>query len=163
LETTVTTHHIGMIVPSSNLTMETELPRMLRDREAVEPDDRFVFHCSRMRMRHVTPEELRAMNAQTERAALEVADARPDVVATACLVAIMAQGSGYHCTAEDEITGVLRRSGGDGAGGVQRGRPARRHRRARGRRIAIITPYMKPLTKLVATTSRTPASRWWTR
>jgi maleate isomerase len=46
--------HIGLIVPSSNLTMETELPRMLRDREAVLPQDRFVFHSSRMRMQHVT-------------------------------------------------------------------------------------------------------------
>lgn len=33
----MTDHHIGMIVPSSNLTMETELPRMLREREAVLP------------------------------------------------------------------------------------------------------------------------------
>ena len=79
----MTDHHIGMIVPSSNLTMETELPRMMRQRESVVPEDRFVFHSSRMRMRHVTPEQLRAMNAQTGRAALELADARPDVVATA--------------------------------------------------------------------------------
>ena len=43
-------HHIGMIVPSSNLTMETELPRMLRAREDVLPDDRFVFHAARARI-----------------------------------------------------------------------------------------------------------------
>jgi maleate isomerase len=79
----MTDHHIGLIVPSSNLTMETELPRMFSAREAALPGDRFVFHSSRMRMKHVTPEELRGMNAQTERAALELADARPDVVATA--------------------------------------------------------------------------------
>ncbi|WP_308201445.1 maleate cis-trans isomerase family protein [Sphaerisporangium perillae] len=144
------THHIGMIVPSSNLTMETELPRMLREREAVEPDDRFVFHSSRMRMRHVTPEELRAMNAQTERAALELGDARPDVVATACLVAIMAQGPGYHCTAEDQITTVLAGQGVSvpvvsSAGALLDGLAA-----LRARRIAIVTPYMKELTKLVA-------------
>jgi len=41
-------------------------------------------------MQRVTPEELRAMNAQTERATTELADMRPGVVATACLVAIMA-------------------------------------------------------------------------
>ena len=104
----MTDHHIGLIVPSSNLTMETELPRMLRAREEVHPGDRFVFHSSRMRMQHVTPEQLRAMNAQTERAALELADARPDVVTTACLVAIMAQGPRYHCTAEDAIRSMSR-------------------------------------------------------
>ena len=106
-------HRIGMIVPSSNLTMETELPRMLRRREEALPEERFTFHSSRMRMKHVTPEELVRMNAQTERASLELADARPDVVASACLVAIMAQGAGYHCHAEGQITGVLQDEGLD--------------------------------------------------
>ncbi len=142
-------HHIGMIVPSSNLTMETELPRMLRAREDVLPDDRFVFHAARARMQHVTPEQLRAMNAQAQRAAAELADARPDVVATACLVAIMAQGPGYHCTAEDDITAALRAEGSDApvvssAGALLSGIAA-----LGAKRVAIITPYMEPLTKAV--------------
>nr|WP_211177067.1 aspartate/glutamate racemase family protein [Pseudonocardia acidicola] len=139
-----------MIVPSSNLTMETELPRMLRAREDVEPGDRFLFHSARARMQHVTPEQLQAMNAQAERAALELADARPDVVASACLVAIMAQGAGYHCTAEDTITAALRSEGSQApvvssAGALLSGIAA-----LGARRIAMITPYMKPLTALVA-------------
>jgi len=146
----MTVHHVGMIVPSSNLTMETELPRMLRDRQGLFPEDEFVFHTSRMRMQHVTPEGLRAMNAQTERAALEVADARPDVVTTACLVAIMAQGPGHHCTAEDQITAALRSQGAEApvissAGALLEGIAA-----LGARRVAILTPYLKPLTKLVA-------------
>jgi len=52
-------HRIGMIVPSSNLTMETELPRMLRDREQVLPDERFTFHSSRMRMTTSPPRNWR--------------------------------------------------------------------------------------------------------
>ncbi|GAA0910356.1 aspartate/glutamate racemase family protein [Pseudonocardia zijingensis] len=143
------THHIGMIVPSSNLTMETELPRMLAAREREFPEDRFVFHSARARMQHVTPEQLRAMNAQAERAATELADARPDVLATACLVAIMAQGPGYHCTAEDTITAALRAEGSDApvvssAGALLSGIEA-----LGARRVAIVTPYMKPLTELV--------------
>jgi len=142
-------HHIGMIVPSSNLTMETELPRMLRAREELHPEDRFVFHAARARMQHVTPEQLRAMNAQAERAAAELADARPDVVATACLVAIMAQGPGYHCTAEDAITTALRAEGSkapvvSSAGALLSGIEA-----LGARRVAIITPYLKPLTQAV--------------
>ncbi|MEJ8278566.1 maleate cis-trans isomerase family protein [Pseudonocardia spirodelae] len=145
----MTDHHIGMIVPSSNLTMETELPRMLRAREDVLPDDRFVFHAARARMQHVTPEQLRAMNAQARRAAAELADARPDVVATACLVAIMAQGPGYHCTAEDDITAALRAEGSQApvvssAGALLSGIAA-----LGARRVAIITPYMQPLTDAV--------------
>ncbi len=143
-------YRIGMIVPSSNLTMETELPRMLRDREQLLPEERFTFHSSRMRMKHVTPEELARMNAQTERASAELADARPDVVASACLVAIMAQGPGYHCHAEAQITGVLQNEGlgipvVSSAGALLRGLEA-----MGARRIAMVTPYMKPLTALVS-------------
>lgn len=143
-------YRIGMIVPSSNLTMETELPRMLQGREQVLPGERFTFHSSRMRMQHVTPEELARMNAQTGRATLELADARPDVVASACLVAIMAQGLGYHCHAEAQITGVLDEQGLDtpvvtSAGALLRGLEA-----LGAKRVALVTPYMKPLTKLVA-------------
>jgi len=142
-------HHVGLIVPSSNLTMETELPRMLRAREETRPEDRFVFHAARARMQHVTPEQLRAMNAQAERAATELADARPDVVATACLVAIMAQGPGYHCTAEDSISAALRAEGStapviSSAGALLDGIAA-----LGARRVAIITPYMEPLTRAV--------------
>ncbi|TQM14482.1 maleate cis-trans isomerase family protein [Pseudonocardia kunmingensis] len=145
----MTDHHIGMIVPSSNLTMETELPRMLHAREQTHPGDRFVFHSARARMQHVTPEQLRAMNAQAERAATELADARPDVVATACLVAIMAQGPGYHCTAEDTITAALRAEGAQApvvssAGALLSGIAA-----LGARKVSIITPYLKPLTQLV--------------
>lgn len=50
----MTTHRIGQIVPSSNVTMETEVPALLRAREAVAPE-RFTFHSSRMRMTRVTP------------------------------------------------------------------------------------------------------------
>jgi maleate isomerase len=146
----MTDYRVGMIVPSSNLTMETELPRMLRAREGVVPDERFTFHSSRMRMKHVTPEELVAMNQQTERASLELADARPDVVASACLVAIMAQGAGYHCSAEAQITGVLDREGLDAPVVSSAGALLRALEALGARRIAMITPYMKPLTKLVA-------------
>ncbi|MFP3526438.1 Asp/Glu racemase, partial [Pantoea sp. SIMBA_072] len=81
---------IGQIVPSSNTTMETEIPAMLRAREAASPDERFTFHSSRMRMHKVTKEELAAMNREGLRCAAELADARVDVMSTACLVAIMA-------------------------------------------------------------------------
>ncbi|MFG2138243.1 aspartate/glutamate racemase family protein [Streptomyces sp. NPDC048650] len=137
------------MVPSSNLTMETELPRMLHARERERPEDHFVLHSSRMRMRQVTPEQLRGMNAETERAARELADARPDVVASACLVAIMAQGPGHHCTAEAEITAALREEGAQApvissAGALLDGIAA-----LGARRIAVITPYLKDLTGLV--------------
>lgn len=147
--TTTVDHHVGMIVPSSNRTMETELPRLFRAREEAEPGNRFVFHSSRVRMQHVTPEQLRAMNEQVPRAAAELADVRPDVVTSACLVAIMAQGPGFHCTAEEDITAGLRSGGSDApvvssAGALLSGIEA-----LVAKRVAIVTPYLKPLTELV--------------
>lgn len=101
-------------------------------------------------MKKVTPEELVAMNAQTDRAAVELADASPDAVASACLVAIMAQGAGYHRTAENQIHEALVSQGKDetpvisSAGALLR---ALRHLEAR--RIVIVTPYMRELTQRV--------------
>jgi hypothetical protein len=58
---TKTKFRVGLIVPSSNVTMETEIPAMLHARELVEPE-KFTFHSSRMRMKSVTKEELEAMD-----------------------------------------------------------------------------------------------------
>ena len=64
-------YRIGQIVPSSNTTMETEIPAMLRARELVLPE-RFSFHSSRMRMMKVTKEELEAMDRDSDRCADEL-------------------------------------------------------------------------------------------
>src|SRR5580765_4929623 len=96
---------IGQIVPSSNTTMETEIPAMLGAREQHFPE-RFTFHSSRMRMKRVSAEELAAMNQEGLRCAAELADARVDVMSTACLVAIMAQGPGYHRQVEEDYKRV---------------------------------------------------------
>jgi hypothetical protein len=47
---------VGLIVPSSNVTIETELPRLLARHASVT----FTFHSSRMRMQEVSEEALRA-------------------------------------------------------------------------------------------------------
>src|SRR5690554_7853981 len=90
---------IGQIVPSSNVTMETEIPAIFRARETILPE-RFTFHSSRMRMKKVTKEELEAMDAMSLKCALELSDAHVDVMGYACLVAIMSMGRGYHCVSE---------------------------------------------------------------
>jgi len=142
-------HRVGLLVPSSNTTMETEVPALLRAREHVRPDDAFTLHSARLRMEDVTPEGLRAMNDQTGRAAMELADLRPDVVATACLVAIMAQGPGSHRTAEAEIESILEREHApapvvSSAGALVDGLHA-----LGARRVGIVAPYLRELTELV--------------
>ncbi len=86
---------VGQIVPSSNTTMETEIPAILRARElAGVGDETFTFHSSRMRMKKVTKAELEAMDRDSLRCAAELSDAPVDVVGYACLVAIMSMGTG---------------------------------------------------------------------
>ena len=43
-------YRVGLVVPSSNVTMETEIPALLRAYEAANPGLSFTFHGARMRM-----------------------------------------------------------------------------------------------------------------
>ena len=51
---TVPSYRVGLIVPSSNTTMETEIPALLRAYETAGGAT-FTFHSARMRMKKVTP------------------------------------------------------------------------------------------------------------
>ncbi len=140
---------VGLIVPSSNITMETEIPALLRARETILPD-RFSFHSSRMRMKSVVKAELENMDNESVRCAIELSDAAVEVQAYACLVAIMSMGKGYHRTSreklqnatlqENQATPVLNSAGALIEGLHSLG----------AKKISFICPYMKPLAKLVA-------------
>ena len=145
---TLRTFRIGQIVPSSNTTMETEIPAMLRAREDVEPE-RFTFHSSRMRMKQVTKEELAAMDADSERCAAELTDARVDVIGYACLVAIMSAGRGYHCESERRLREVTKREGAEVPVVTSAGALIHGLKTLGAKRIALIAPYVRPLTNLV--------------
>ena len=139
---------IGQIVPSSNTTMETEIPAMLRARETVEPE-RFTFHSSRMRMKKVTKEELAAMDAESDRCAAELADAKVDVLGYACLVAIMSMGKGYHCQSQRRLEAVTAREGHPVPVVTSAGALVEGLKKLGAKRIAMVSPYVKPLTGLV--------------
>lgn len=142
------TFRIGQIVPSSNTTMETEIPAILRAREALF-EERFTFHSSRMRMQKVTKDELAKMDSDSDRCAIELSDAAVDVLGYACLVAIMSMGKGYHRVSEKRL---FQRTVDNGhpapvvtsAGALVDGLHA-----IGAKKVSILTPYMKPLTQLV--------------
>ncbi|MFC3337450.1 maleate cis-trans isomerase family protein [Paracandidimonas soli] len=140
---------IGQIVPSSNTTMETEIPAMLLARQTQFPRERFTFHSSRMRMKKVTAEELAAMDRDSDRCALELSDARVDVLGYACLVAIMSQGLGYHCVSETRLHEVTRSNGAPAPVVSSAGALVRGLERLGAKKVSILTPYMKPLTQRV--------------
>lgn len=141
-------YRIGQIVPSSNVTMETEIPALLRARESIAPE-RFTFHSARMRMKHVTKEELAAMDAGSDRCALELSDAKVDVMGYACLVAIMSMGHGYHRASAERLTQVVRGNGSEGAVVNSAGALIAGLQAMGARKVAVVTPYMKPLTAMV--------------
>lgn len=139
---------VGQIVPSSNITMETEIPALLRAREMIG-NERFTFHSSRMRMKHVTKEELARMDADSDRCALELSDARVDVMGYACLVAIMSMGHGYHCVSGERLAKIAADNGAPAPVITSAGALIEGLRAIGAKRVAVVAPYMKPLTEMV--------------
>lgn len=139
---------IGLIVPSSNTTMETELPELFR-RQSEATGHQYTFHSARASMKQVNQEELLAMVGKAAECAVAVSDADVDVIAYACLVAVMAQGLGAHNKSERVLADAAAENGHptgivSSAGGLVRTLPA-----IGARRVAIVTPYMAPLTRMV--------------
>jgi maleate isomerase len=143
-----TPHRVGLIVPSSNVTMETELPVLLARDPAVAGRG-VTFHSSRAALHRVDPESLQRMVAESERCARELADARLDVVAYACLIAIMASGPRAHEAEERRLAAALAAAGSAVPVTSSAGALVRALLGLGARQVAIVTPYLKPLTGMV--------------
>ncbi|WP_037370708.1 maleate cis-trans isomerase family protein [Amycolatopsis orientalis] len=141
----MSTHRIGLVVPSSNVTVETELPAILER----HPSAGFSFHSTRMRMHTVSPAGLAAMNAQRERCVMEIADASPEAILYACLVAVMVGGPGEHQRVESAIAEQLAAGGSEALVRSSAGALAEGLRALGARRVALVTPYLKPLAQQV--------------
>ncbi|MFD4567042.1 Asp/Glu racemase [Streptomyces sp. NPDC058467] len=128
--------------------METEVPAILRARETIAPE-RFTFHSSRMRMTHVTPEQLKAMDVESDRCAMELSDAHVDVLGYACLVAIMSMGLGYHRTSEERLYGRTVENGAPAPVVTSAGALVHGLHTLGARKIALLAPYVRPLTQTV--------------
>lgn len=139
------THRVGLVVPSSNVTVETELPELLRRQVGLD----LSFHSSRMRMTAVNPAALAAMNVQRERCVLEIADAEPDVILYACLVALMAGEVGEHHRVEALVAEQLATGGSAARVRSSAGALVEALAALSARRVALVTPYLKPLARKV--------------
>lgn len=141
------TYRIGLMVPSSNVTVESEIPQLLGRHQLA----RFSFHSSRMRMSKVSPARLAAMNAQRERCAIEIADARPDVIVYACLVALVSAGLGEHRRVESLIAEQLATGGSAAKVRSSAGAVVEGLRALKARRVGLVMPYARPLAEQVVT------------
>jgi len=138
-------YRIGLVVPSSNVTVETEMPALLQRHRSA----RFSFHSTRMRMHTVSPEELRAMNAQRGRCIDEIGDAAVDAVLYACLVALMAQGAGEHQRSESAVVDQLAERGLTPRVTSSAGALVHALRATGAERVALVMPYLRPVAELV--------------
>ncbi len=143
-------YRVGLIVPSSNTTMETEIPALLRAYEAAGGPS-FTFHSARMRMKKVTAEALLAMDKEGATCAAYLADAQMDVMAYACLVAVMVQGPGAHVAAGERLHAATVESGFASPVVTSAGALVDEIKAAGYQRVSLIAPYMPELTKIVRT------------
>jgi maleate isomerase len=142
-------HRIGLIVPSSNTTMETELPELFRRRAAVTGES-FTWHSARASMAKVTPEELDRMVQASDVAAQSLADAPVEVIAYACLVAVMCRGPGAAGEVERRLAAAVAEAPHRPAVVSSAGALIDGLRALGAQRVALITPYMRPLAEQVA-------------
>ena len=140
---------IGMIVPSSNTTMETEVPELLR-RHAAAADTTFTMHSSRAVLHTVDSESLHRMVGEGGRCAAELSDARVEVIGYACLIALMAEGPRAHERIEPHLEQVAADNGHSAPIVSSAGALVRTILGMNLQRVAIVTPYMPPLTRMVA-------------
>ncbi len=145
---TAQTSRVGLIVPSSNTTMETELPELFR-RQSAATGHTYTFHSARAGMKTVNRAELAAMVDKAAECAEAVSDAHVDVIAYACLVAVMAQGHGAHTDSEVLLAKAAENNGHPAEVVSSAGALVRTLREVGARRIAMVTPYTKALTATV--------------
>ena len=143
-------HRIGMIVPSSNTTMETEIPELLR-RQRGDGSHRFSFHSARLRLTQVTPEALRRMNDSADGAVDALCDAQVDAIMYACLVAVMYGGKPCICETQAQLVARAAATGRSApsvitsAGALVSALDA-----LQASKVTMITPYRKELTVRVS-------------
>jgi maleate isomerase len=100
-------------------------------------------------MKNVVKEELAAMDGESDRCALELSDARVDVLGYACLVAIMAMGHGYHRKSQARLKAHTAANGADAPVVTSAGALIDGLKVIGAKRIVVVAPYMKALTELV--------------
>lgn len=137
---------IGMIVPSSNTTMETEVPALLR-RHPVAAE--CTIHSSRAVLHTVDAASLHRMVGEGDRCAAELSDARVEAIGYACLIALMAEGPRAHERIEPRLRAVVAANGHDAPVISSAGALVRTILAMDLQRVAIVTPYMPELTELV--------------
>jgi maleate isomerase len=123
---------LGVVVPSSNTTVEREFAAAL--------DDDVSLHVARMPLENVTVDELDAMADDATAAADRLADANVDVVAYACTTGSLIHGHGFDAELEERLADIT------GVPAVATARSVKRALAAvDATAVALVTPYTADL------------------
>ncbi|WP_435157799.1 maleate cis-trans isomerase family protein [Haladaptatus sp. DFWS20] len=123
---------IGVVVPSSNTTVEGEFGRAVSDGVSL--------HTARMPLESVTVEELDSMADDAVSCAERLSHANIDVVAYACTTGSLLHGSGFDSELENSLSNTA------GVSAVATALSVKRAFRALdAERLAVVTPYTAEL------------------
>ncbi len=125
---------LGIIVPSSNTTMEIEFRKMLPEEYSV--------HTARMRLREVTVESLYEMEKEAEYEALKLVDADVDVIGYGCTSGSLIRGPGHDEMLEKKLENLTGRPAVATSGAVLRALKA-----LEIEKVAVVTPYIDEINK----------------
>jgi maleate isomerase len=120
---------IGLIIPSSNTTMEIEFREML--------PEGFSLHTARMRLKEVTVSGLEEMEREAEYEALKLKDAGVDIIGYGCTSGSLIRGVGHDEILERRLESVSGVPAVATSGAVLRALRA-----LEIRRVAVATPYI---------------------
>ncbi len=126
---------LGVIVPSSNTTVEEEFSAVLHGSDVS-------LHIARIPLSSVTVEELSKMEKETKNAAQLLKDADVDLTVFACTSGSLIKGLGHDEALAKSITQVTGRPAVVTAGAV-----VEAFEKLRAQRIALATPYTEEITR----------------
>ena len=126
---------LGLIIPSSNTTMETEFRKML--------PEGFSVHAARVRLKLATVEELAKMEEEVENEAAKLADADVKVIGYGCTSGSFFRGLGHDKLIEEKI----RKSSGRPAVSTS-GAVISALKFLQVKKVAVATPYIDEINDL---------------
>lgn len=125
---------IGLIIPSSNTTMESEFSKFT--------PEGFSIHASRLPLKKVTERELITMSEEVERCSKLLAQAEVDVIVYGCTSGSFIKGRGY----DQELENII--SGETGVPAVSTAGAVIEALRTEGfKKIAVATPYIDEINR----------------
>ena len=126
---------LGLLIPSSNTTMEPEFYKML-------PEE-FTIHTARLRLKSVTVESLAEMEQEIVSEASKLADADVSVIGYGCTSGSLFKGLGHDLEIEQRIEKTSGKPAVATAGAVVKALKS-----LKIRRVAVATPYIDQINQL---------------